>query len=292
MAITSADQLANHQRTIIAEARFAEQHQGVMRGLVEKFTLPQGAKQIYVNRYTTATASILTEGVDMTDSHQLDSSTVTLTTDEYGMKIILTDKLIRQAADDVLRSAGRIAGDAMGVKFDQVLLALFDGFSLDTVPGTGQSVEIEDLAKCVAELKACALSSGGPAPEPISCVLHPYGIYDIVSELTTGVWGATQIPHGLTEDVVKNYFRGKDKLWGVPIFSDGNITIDSTPDAIGGLFSKGALCYVMSKEWSIERERDASLCGWELVAVADYGAFELVDKWGCELKHDATALVS
>lgn len=292
MAITTATDLANMQRIIIAEARFREMHTGVMRGVVERFTLPKGAKSIYVNRYTSATANALTDGVDMADSHTLDYSNVELTTSEVGLKVIVTDKLIRQNADDVIRSSGKILGDAMGTKFDVDLLALFDGFSLDTVPGTGQPVEMEDLAKCVAELRANSLSNGGPAPDPISCVLHPYGIYDIVSELTTGVWGALQIPHGLTEDVVKGYFRGKDKLWGIPIFEDGNITIDSTPNAIGGLFSKFALCYCMSKEWDVERERDASLRAWELVIVADYGVKELVDRWGCELKHDATALVS
>lgn len=292
MAVTTAADLANMQRIIIAEARFREMHTGVMRGLVERFTLPKGAKSIYVNRYTHGTANALTDGIDMVDSHTLDYDSVELTTSEVGLKVIVTDKLIRQNVDDVLRSAGRILGDAMGTKFDVDLLALFDGFSLDTVPGTGQPVEMEDLAACVAEIRANTLTNKGPAPDPISIVLHPYGIYDIVAELTTGVWGALQIPHGLTEDVVKNYLRGKDKLWGVPIFEDGNITIDATPDAIGALFSKSALCYCMSDEWDIERERDASLRAWELVIVADYGVKELVDRWGCELKHDATALVS
>ena len=137
-------------------------------------------------------------------------------------------------------------------------------------------------------------------------MMYEYGGWRKFKNITPDTFGRWDVPviEKITQSIYINFswyvrtgnngldFRGKDKLWGVPIFSDGNITIDSTPDAIGGLFSKGALCYVMSKEWSIERERDASLRGWELVAVADYGAFELVDKWGCELKHDATALVS
>lgn len=289
--ITTASALTNHSRTIIGEARFVEQHTGVMRGLVERFTLPKGATTVQVNRYTSATASALTDGVDFTSSHTLASTGVALTSSEYGVKIIVTKKQIRQNADDVMRAAGKVMGAAMGVKFDTVLLALFDAYTLDTVPGTGQPVELEDISMCLATLYATALADGGPAPEPISVVLHPLGIHDVVSELTTGVWGTLQIPHGLTEDVVKNYFKGKDKIWGVPFFFDGNITVTSN-DAIGAIFSKGSLCYIMSKEWEIENEYDASLRAYEMIAVADYGAFTLVDKWGAELKHDVAALVS
>ena len=73
------------------------------------------------------------------------------------------------------------------------------------------------------------------------------------------------------------------------VFQAGNLSVDASGDAKGGVFSKESVVLVMFKDWAVERERDASLRAWELNVVADYGFGEYEDTWGVEMYFDAAA---
>ena len=66
----------------------------------------------------------------------------------------------------------------------------------------------------------------------------------------------------------------------VPIFEDGNITVDSDDDGIGVIADKSAMATLTSVDTRTERQRDASLRATEVVMTADYGVFELDDTRG------------
>ena len=76
----------------------------------------------------------------------------------------------------------------------------------------------------------------------------------------------------------------------VPIFEDGNLSVDSSDDATGVIADRGAMAYLSSVDTRTERQRDASLRAWEVVMTADYGVFELDDSRGAGLIFDADAL--
>ena len=105
--------LGSIQRTVISQMRYTEEHNMPVVSLIEKFTLRKGEKQIDIPKADQMTASDLVDGVDMTDSQDIDATVVSATTAEVGLKVIITDKLARQFNQDVFGVVGRQMGDAM-----------------------------------------------------------------------------------------------------------------------------------------------------------------------------------
>jgi hypothetical protein len=281
--IATSGSLEDAQRIIISEVKYTAEHNAPCKNLVEHFTLPKGAKSITVPKVGRATAAALTDGVDMADSAAIGMASTSLTTSEVGLKFIVSDKLVRQEVPDVFRMVGRQGGDAMARKVDTDIIALFDGFS-EASGSTGTNVTMAFFAAAVTRLEAGYAGTGEPAPMPYACVLHPHNIHAL--RTAVAVAGTYPIPHGYSEDLLKEWHELT--LSGVPIFRDGNISINSTSTCTkGGMFSKNALCYVESQAPNIERERDASLRATEINFVADYGVFELDDAYGIEMHYYA-----
>jgi hypothetical protein len=280
--IASEVELAKAQRIVIAEVRYTLEHNAPCANLVEKFTLGQGEKQITVPKVGQATAANLTDGQDITVSQAIGMSTVDLTTGEVGLKFILTDKLLRQSQPDLIRVVGRQGGDAMARKLDTDIIALFSALNGGTTLG---------LANCTwttAKLGAMiAYMKKQKAPDPIAVVQHPYAVYDLIAALALTPTVVYPIPHGYSEDLLKDFWRLS--LGGVPVFEDGNIVPDASDDAVGAIFSKSSMCTVQSLAPRTEQERDASLRATEIVVVSDYGCFELDDTYGAPVTIDATA---
>ena len=117
--------LQNMSRIMLAAARYTEEHNAPMVWLVEKFNLGKGEFQLTIPKVGQMDAEDLVEGVDMVDSEDIDVSTVTATTAEVGLKVIITDTLVQQNNEDVFRIIGRQMGDAMARKKDTDIIALF-----------------------------------------------------------------------------------------------------------------------------------------------------------------------
>ena len=140
-------QLEDAQRIAIEQARYTMEHNFLMPSLVEHMKLAGGEKSITVPKVGQMSAADLTDGVDLADSEDIGMTSVSLTTSEVGLKVILTDKLARQENEDVFRIVGRQMGDAMGRKKEEDLLGLFSGFSTDL--GTaGFGLEFGNLSVC------------------------------------------------------------------------------------------------------------------------------------------------
>jgi len=102
--------LENAQRTIIAAARYTEEHNAPAMALIEKFTLGKGEKTVTVPKVGQMTMDDLTDGVDIVDEESIGMTTVDLTASEVGAKVILTDKLVRQSSPNVMAIIGRQLG--------------------------------------------------------------------------------------------------------------------------------------------------------------------------------------
>jgi hypothetical protein len=280
--IASETNLANAQRIVIAEVRYTAEHSAPCANLVEKFTLGQGEKQITVPKVGQAEAANLTDGQDITTSQAIGMTTTDLSTGEVGLKFILTDKLLRQSQPDLIRVVGRQGGDAMARKLDTDIIALFASLNGGTTLGVAGGDWL--MAYLGGEI---AWAKGHKLPNPISIVHHPYCVYDLISAMTLTPSVTYPIPHGYSEDLLRDFWRLT--VSGIPIFEDGNIPVDTLDDAIGAIFSKSAMCTVQSLAPKTETERDASLRATEIVLVADYGCFELDDTYGAPITTDASA---
>ena len=95
------------------------------------------------------------------------------------------------------------------------------------------------------------------------------------------------VPAGWSADLLGNFFSGLRPINGVPIFEDGNISIDSSDDAVGVIADRSALGVLKSVDMNKEQDRDISLRATEVVITADYGVFELDDSKGVALTLDA-----
>ena len=271
--------LENAQNIIIAAARYTEEHNAPAMNLIEQFTLPKGSKQVTVPKVGQMSMQDLTDGVDIVDEEDIGMTTVDLTASEVGAKIILTDKLVRQSAENVFSMIGRQLGDGMARKKDVDVLALYSGFSTD-IGAAGRSMSLANVSAAVAYAKGKKFGSN------VYIVQHPFAVWDIAN---TAVTASTTypVPVGWSADLLGNFFSGLRPINGVPIFEDGNISIDSSDDAVGVIADKSALAVLKSVDMNKEQDRDISLRATEVVITADYGVFELDDSKGVALTLDA-----
>ena len=216
----------------------------------------------------------------MTNPQTLATTKVTITPAEVGAQIVITDRALRTAREDMARAAGRVLGDAVAKKLDADLLGLLDGFGA-SLGGAGESITMGHLRAAVSRLHA----ADEPAPMPYFGVLHPYQAHDLAADITPV--GTYPVPSGISQTVLENHWVGR--AFGVDLFQAGNLSVDAEDDAKGGVFSREALVLVIFKDWAVERQRDASLRAWELNVVADYGYAEYQDAWGVEMYFDAAA---
>jgi len=286
---TTLNDLTDTIPTVISKARYTETFGFPMHALVDNIVKGKGkGSTVNIPYWNTLTASTLTEAVDMTSEQKLTDTNVQVTLNEVGCKVILTDNLIEDDQEDVKEVAGTLLGNAMGLKRDEDLLALLDN-GTTSLCGTGTTLTMGHIAAARACLQGLAVSSGGPCPGPYTVVHHPYVLLDLVDVLTPIVPTATYLntmAGELTDDVLRNYTIGR--LFGMNIVEDGNITIDSTPDAKGGAFGPMSIILATARDWDVEPERDASLRAWELNCVGRYGVSNYLNGWTVELYSDAT----
>jgi len=227
--------------------------------------------------------SDLVDGQDIIDEEEIGMTTVDLTASEVGAKIILTDKLVRQMAMNVFSIIGRQLGDGMARKKDTDVHALYSGLNGGTTLGAAAAtMSLANIAGAIAYTKANKFGS------QTYILQHPNAVFDIANTAVTAS-STYPVPAGWSSDLLGNFFSGLRPLNGVPIFEDGNLSIDSSDDAVGVIANKDALVVLNSVDTRTERQRDVSLRATEVVMTADYGVFELDDTRGAPLTFDAAA---
>ena len=280
--------LENAQKIIINAARYTEEHNAPALALIEKFNLPSGAKQVTVPKVGQMSMSDLVDGQDIVDEEEIGMTTVDLTASEVGAKVILTDKLVRQSAPNVMSIIGRQLGDGMARKKDSDVLALYTNLNGGTKLGAATKfMKASNVQAVIAYAKANKFGS------QLYILHHPNAVAYLSKEAATVASAVTNgIPEGWSQDLLSNFWSGLKPMNNVPIFEDGNITEDSSGDGIGVIADKSAMAYLTSVETRTERQRDASLRATEVVMTSDYGVFELDDSRGAGITFDVAALAT
>ena len=279
--------LENAQNIIIATARYTEEHNAPAMNLIEKFDLPDGAKQVTVPKVGQMTMADLVDGQDIMDEEDIGMTTVDLTASEVGAKVIITDKLARQSADNVFSMIGRQLGDGMARKKDKDVIALYSALNGGTTLGADNT-----SFKSINVHAAIAYAKSNKFGSDIYILHHPNAVAYLAKEAATVASSPAAIPEGYSEDLLRNFWSGIRPINNVPIFEDGNIEEDSDGDGIGVIADKGALAVLSSVETKTEQQRDASLRATEVVMTSDYGVFELDDSRGAGLQYDIAAIAT
>jgi len=272
--------LQNMSRIMLASARYTEEHNAPMVGLIEKFNLKKGEYQLTVPKVAQMTAEDLAEGQDMIDSEDIDVSTVTATTAEVGLKVIITDTLLQQNNEDVFKIIGRQMGDAMARKKDNDIIALFPSLNGGTELGADdKSLNLANASAIIATAKADQFGSD------LFVVHHPNALWKLATDVGNTL-STYPLPDAFNKPAVKDYWTGI-KLSGVPFFEDGNIAKIGTSDSgYGVIADKTAMGHLAARARREERERDISLRAHEIVVTEDYAVFEVDDTRGSSVRYE------
>ena len=290
ISLSSTSGLTNGQRIVIASAKEAFEPAAPDPDLIENERIPTGSKQWDISTYARLTeAQALTEGVDLSSVQQLATNTLQLTPAEHGILVTLSNRLIRRQGDSsVVTVAGRQIGSSLRRRMAKDVIALYDGFSKSIV-GTTAAMDITHFRGAVAYLLTDNNTSFGPAPMPLHAALHIEQISDIISDLSDP--GTSTGRDGYSAELMQRWWRGSDRLYGIPIFHSGNIQKDSTPDAKGAIFASGALYMVVANDADVTEEDDNSLRAREYGIFQEWAEGERADPHGVEVFSDATATV-
>jgi hypothetical protein len=280
--ISTTGQLENASKEMIDTARFTQEHNAPVQALVTNFTLKKGQDTGVFVKVGQMAMSNLTEGEDIVDSEDIGMTTQSVVPSEVGAKVILTDKLLRQNDAVNFQLIGRQLGDGAKRKKEEDLISLFSALNGGTTLGAAAAAFSADNVTA-----AVSIAKTDKYGDNLAIVQHPNAVMRLARDLSTiGSGQIRPIPEGFSSRMLSRAFRGY-LIWDVPIFETGNITRDSSDDAIGAIINPDALAILQSKSFGTERERDASLRAWELVMVSDYAAFELDDTRGAPLTFDA-----
>ena len=278
----TAGNLENAQKIIIAASRYTEEHNSPAVNLLEQFTLPKGSKQVTVPKVGQMTMSDLQDGVDIVDEEDIGMTTVDLTASEVGAKVILTDKLVRQAADNVFSMIGRQLGDGMARKKDTDVIALWPNLNGGTVlSADNQTFSTANVHAAISRAKANKFGN------QLYMIHHPNAVAELskASATTADTAAAAGLTSGWSVDLLQNFYSGLRPINGVSIFEDGNIEkIGTTDSGYGVIADKTAMAALNSVDTRTERQRDASLRATEVVMTSDYGVFELDDSRGAAFR--------
>jgi hypothetical protein len=275
--------LENAQKIILAASRYTEEHNAPALALIEPFSLPKGAKQVSVPKVGQMTISDVGDGQDIVDEEDIGMTTVDLTASEVGAKVILTDKLVRQAADNVFSMIGRQLGDGMARKKDTDVIALWPSLNGSTVLGAdGRDMNTANTHAVISNAKANKFGN------QLYFIHHPNAVATLSKQAaTTADTAAGGLSSGWSVDLLQNFYSGLRPINNVPIFEDGNIEkVSGVDSGYGVIADKTAMAYISSVDTRTERQRDASLRATELVMTADYGVFELDDSRGAAVQFE------
>lgn len=295
ITLASTSNLSSGQKIVVAAAKTAFEPAAPDPDLVSNERIGQGEKQYDLLTYARLSeSSALTEGVDLSSVQQLVTASMSITPTEHGTIVTLSKRLIRSQGDtSVVKTTGTLIGGSLRRRMANDVIALYDGFSKSVV-GAGSPLDVTYFRGSVAYLLTDNSDGAyGPAPMPLKAALHIEQISDIILDITDPGTSATELGSrfGLSADMLQRWWRGSDRLYGIPIFHSGNISIDSGNDAKGAIFAEEALFMVTANNAEATEQPDESARIIEYGLFQEWGEAERADTHGVEVYSDAEATV-
>ncbi len=292
---TTTGTLAEALDSIRSSARFIRAHKGVMSQVCDQASLPESTGLSWIEwAGAQLTAQDITETTVLDNPQQLTGSLTTITPTVSGLEIFLTDRVQARINKKVLAQLGEADQDALQTKKDKDGLTLLASGATTCEPGAGATLVSNYIAGVTARISGNATEPGMP---PFIFVGHGYQLKDLSDELVSGV-GTSVVSAGPSADVFQHGWT-LPSIAGCEIYADGNITIDSSGDAIGGVFCKKAIVLVQGKAATIKEVRDESRGGggyhiyhYDEYAYGERPGGNTAGTWLYRMKSDATAPTS
>jgi len=286
---TTTSELADSLPTIIAGGRIVRELGGVMQQLVDRKTLGEGIGLSW-NEISLAklVATAVSETTESNNPQAIADTLISVTPSIIQLEVLWTDRVKQRIAKVVMAETGKLFQNAIERKKNIDGVTVLDG-ATTSLAGAGVTLTSGHIAAAVTRITSNATERGVP---PIRCVLHGFQIKDLYDELTAGV-GLGVIGSGLTADVFRDGFKGR--IAGAEIYENGEITIDSSSDAKGGVFAKDAIVLVQGRAARAETKREPGIGGGaDRVFYYDEYAYgeRSPGNWLYEIYSDATSPTS
>jgi len=292
---TDSSTLTSGQQTLIAGAGMAFEAAAPDPDLVRVEQLPEGHRQANLGIFARlAQASALQESVDLQSSEQLSTNYITIEPSEHGIQVTISKREMRRQMDAQVRSvAGEQMGGSLRRREANDVITLYDTFT-QSAPGAGSVLDIGHFRGAVAYLLTDNSSAYGPAPMPVHAALHIEQISDIILDITDpGAGGAAASlarPTGPFNELIKGWWRGNDRLYGVAIWHSGNIARDATSgDSKGTIKHQNSLVLVEEGGAEAVDETDESARITEFGLFKSWGEALQIDVHGVEIYSDTVA---
>lgn len=283
MAVTTTSDLNSLFNLIYDRALFVAREMNLMSNLVNNVGATGWMdRKISIRPQVTAVSVGETEDFNAPTTMGL-STQATLTPGEIAAQVVITKRDIETDPWGAQQDAQMELGMAMATKIDVDLLGEFADFSTDKGDGANTAASFENFAAGVATVRYNSKGSDGNP----SAVLHPYHWHDLWLELGKP---ATTLPNlnEVTTQALRDYYIAS-LLGGVQIYTSSNIVVDSSSDAVSGIFTRHAIYLDTRRPITNETPQyDPSARAWELNTNAGYAVGLVRSTYGVKFTADAT----
>jgi len=239
---TTTGSLADSLDDVRSSARIVREFEGVVPQLCDRQTLGEGIGLSWQEiTYAALTAQAITETTDLDNPQQVADSLQTVTPTMVGIETFLTDRVQARISKKGYAKIGQLGQNAIERKKDEDGLTVFATGATTASPGAGATLTSGHVMAASYNITSNATE---PGMKPIYFVAHGFQLKDIADEIVAGV-GTYNMPEGPTARVFQT--RYQLPVAGCEVIEDGNITIDSSADAIGGVFAKEGIILVQGR---------------------------------------------
>lgn len=279
--ITSVTSLGtNWVSTVYADALTVFRANNVMSNLVTVMTDRTGDEARSLPGYNQLTAGSIAEATDIDTPVELTKTNIsTLYVNEAYSYSFLTDRRRETDTQNALADCSVELGASMADKVETDLLGNFSSFTGGTVnTGGGTALTWGHLLAARTALKATKV------PGPYIAVIHENAWHQLAKAVGPANATVSNAPESLREGVKSSWYVGT--YGDISIFTTANITAGTL--VTQGVFNPSAIALDWRRAPRLEKQRDASRRGDELILTSKYAQGVWRPKAGCQLKSDAS----
>lgn len=287
---TTTSSLGDSLDDVRSSARIVREQEGVMPQLVSKETLGEGIGLSWQEiTYNQLTAQAITETTELDNPQQITDRLLTITPQVVGIETFITDRVKARINKKGFAKIGQLGQNAIQRKKDEDGLTVLASGATTSEPGAGNTLTSGYIAAASYNITS---NTTEPGMKPIRCVLHGFQLKDLYDELVAGV-GTYVVNDGVTARVFSNKFDLP--IAGAEVYEDGNITIDGSTDAVGGVFAQEGIVLVQGRAARVVEVRNEKRGGGgnHVYHYDEYAYGERSSgNWVYRMKSDCTAPTS
>lgn len=276
---TLTAQIAESTQEIIDATKLYFPHYSPMANLVTRMNVGKGHNAVELPFVVSApVVQNPAEGDDVPVTSQFDLSSRTITPVKRLISFRISDDAQYESRDQLITLVGETMAMTEAEDINADLHAEVANFTT-TAGTTNTNLSVATLRTARRKLQSVAKTSGGPARGPLSLVLPPIPLEDLLENLgVQGVVSSTApwIPEGFSQELLRTYVVNDDRLnlhlLGIAAYFDTTMSENASADYILPLFPKSALYLCIWWDWRMKQFREADYLGVKIVADAFYNS--------------------